>query len=186
MIEKSIRKVLQCETDYFRNIINEYKDKAYTLAISVVGSEAIAKDIVQEAFLKAFRNLNTFKGDAKFSTWFYRIVVNEAYNTHKKQKKYIRVDFESSENQESFSSGETSNKIDEDNQKFFVNKALGMLPPDYSLVLRLFYLEEFNTKEISEITGWTNSNTRVLLHRGRKKMEEVLVNKFNQKKEDLF
>jgi len=64
--------------------------------------------------------------------------------------------------------------LSEDEQRYCINEALKKLPPKESLVLRLFYLQEESVKEIGEITGWSASNVKVMLHRARKKMQVVL------------
>ena len=79
--------------------------------------------------------------------------------------------------------GELINQLHQDEYRDLVNEALKMLAPKESLVLRLFYLEEESIKAVCEITGWTNSNTKVTLHRARKSMLKAvnqLLNKINQ------
>ena len=187
MSKDSLKKVLEGDDEAFRLIVRKHKDDAYTLAMSVVKNEAVAQDVIQIAFIKAYNKLDTFRGESKFSTWFYRIVINEAYNRQKKQKKkaqplesVFQKEIPAEELNEIFS------KIEEDHQQYFINEALMKLPDNYSLALRLFYLEELSLKEITEITGWTNSNTRVQLHRARKAMKGVLSELLKLKKEDLY
>ena len=74
-----IRKVLQGDTDAFRWIIKNHKDMAYSLAMSVVKDEYIAREVLQISFVQAYTKLNTFLGKSKFSTWFFRIVIHESF-----------------------------------------------------------------------------------------------------------
>jgi len=87
-----IQKILAGDSEAFRHIITKYKDMAYSIAMSVIKDEFYAEEILQVSFLKAFDKLNTFKGRSKFSTWFYRIVINESFKYVKKHKTEF-VDF---------------------------------------------------------------------------------------------
>ncbi|TDO23962.1 RNA polymerase sigma factor [Pedobacter duraquae] len=176
-----IRKVCNGDTEAYRYFLKEYKDMAFSVALSVVKDEFIAEEVVQDAFMKAFRGMNSFNFQAKFSTWFYRIVTNEAFMRLNKIKKEIMVF--TSEFEADIPDGELINQLHQDEYRDLVNEALKMLAPKESLVLRLFYLEEESIKAVCEITGWTNSNTKVTLHRARKSMLKAvnqLLNKLNQ------
>lgn len=157
--------MLNGDTESFSYFVSTYKDMAYSLAVSVVKDEFTAADVVQEAYVKAFENLKSFKGNSKFSTWFFRIVINEAFNVfHKKKITYSEIDYNISES--------VKDNLEVADRSFFINEVLKQMPPTESLALRLFYLNENNLKEICEITGWSVSKTKVTLHRARKTMEE--------------
>jgi RNA polymerase sigma-70 factor (ECF subfamily) len=165
--ELYIKKVLNGDTEAFKFFVTQYKDLAFSIAVSVVKNEFTACDVVQEAFLKAFENLKSFKGKSKFSTWFFRIVINESYKVLQRNKvQYTNVEPEL----ESFAKDE----IKEQEQKYYINEVLRILPANESLVLRLFYLNENSMKEIQEMTGWNTSKVKVTLHRARKSMEVKL------------
>ncbi len=187
MSKDNFKKVLEGDDEAFRLIVRKHKDDAFTLAVSVVKNEAVAQDVVQVAFIKAYNKLDTFRRESKFSTWFCRIVINEAYNRRKKEQKKTEalenVSFDEISTEEL---NEVFSKIETDNQQYYINEALMKLPSNYSLALRLFYLKEFSLKEITEITGWTNTNTRVQLHRAREAMKKVLTELLKLKKEDLY
>jgi RNA polymerase sigma-70 factor (ECF subfamily) len=168
-----IRKVLDGQTEEFRYFIKQYKDLAFSVAFSVVKNEFTAAEIVQESFIKAYENLKSFKGQSKFSTWLCRIVINESFKTARKEKRTV--------SETGFVSGMDFQKnpvifdeLKETEQKHYINECLNLLPANECLVLRLFYLAENSIKEICEITGWSESNVKVHLHRGRKNMQEML------------
>ena len=167
-----IRKVCEGDTEAFRYFLKQYKGMAFSLAISVVKDEFAAEEVVQDAFVKAFKGLKAFNRKSKFSTWFYRIVLNEAFMRLKKLKRntiLFNADYVYDVPDESI-----LQSLHEDEQTHLINEALKRLPPNESLVLRLFYLEEESIKSVCEITGWSESNTKVLLHRARKSMLVVL------------
>lgn len=162
-----IKKVLSGDTDAFRYFVTSYKDMAFSVAVSVVKDEFTAADVVQEAFVRAFENLKSFKGKSKFSTWFFRIVINESFKILQKNKiQYTE--------KELVLEDIPVDKLKIVDQKFFINEALRTMTPNESLVLRLFYLNENDLNEICEMTGWSKSKVKVTLHRGRITMKEKL------------
>ncbi len=71
-----IQKVIEGDTESFRFIVEKYQDKAFSVAFSVLRNQLFTEDVVQEAFIKAYKKIDTYRGDAAFSTWLMRIVVN--------------------------------------------------------------------------------------------------------------
>jgi RNA polymerase sigma factor (sigma-70 family) len=177
MDEIYIPKVLNGDANAFRFLIRKYKDIGYSLAMSVVKDEFAAQDVLQASFVIAFSKLSTFKGKSKFCTWLYRIIINEAFKALKKQKKDI-VSYQESPVNHSVDIDETGLKIEGDDQRYYINEALKLLSPNESLALRLFYLGENSIEEITEITGWSNSNVKVILHRARINMRHMLESRF--------
>lgn len=185
MDEYYIKKVLDGDVDSFRFIINTYKDMAFSMAMSVVKDDLIAREVLQTSFVQAYINLSSFKNKSKFSTWLYRIVINEAFKVKKKEGR----DFIIFGNQSVLTTSESDDmakKIDEDEQKYYINEAMKILSSKESLILRLFYLEDNSIDDISDITGWTNSNIKVILHRARINMKQILKNNFNLDQHSLY
>jgi len=169
-----IQKVLDGNQDAFRFLIKKYQNLSYSYAMSVVKDEFLAQEVLQISFIKAYTKLNTFKSKSKFSTWLYRIIVNEAFKAlNKRKKEFPLIEHKQMETQE-FSTDFIEHSTKE-HQKYFINEALKKLGPKESLALRLFYLEEHSIKDITEITGWHKTNIKVLLHRGRINMKKILV-----------
>lgn len=164
-----IQKVLNGDTEGFRYFISNYKDLAFSVAISVVKDEFWAEEVVQESFIKVFQKLKTFKGHSSFKTWFYRIVINEAFQRIREEKKQHIYQNELQETELDSVEGSLKGLTPEE-QTLVVQEALKLIPPKESLVLRLFYLEDQPSKTIADETGWTEANVRVILHRGRKNM----------------
>ncbi|MBC8755712.1 sigma-70 family RNA polymerase sigma factor [Kordia sp. YSTF-M3] len=168
-----IQKVLDGNQDAFRFLIKKYKDLSYSYAMSIVKDEFIAQEVLQTSFIKAYTKLNTFKKNSKFSTWLYRIVVNEAFKVLNKRKKDFLVYEENTESNE-VGIDDMIFKTDVEYQQYYINEALKKLGAKESLALRLFYLEEHTINEITDITGWNKTNIKVLLHRGRNNMKKIL------------
>jgi len=170
-----IRKVIQGDTDEFRYFIDQYKDMAYSVAVSMTPDGSIAEDVVQEAFIKAFRNLKRFRRKAKFSTWLYAIVVNEARVQKRKHRSgVLSLDADSANGPELSEDNRAIHNLRAEDQKRAINGALSMLSDRESLLLRLFYLNENSVREINEITGFSVSSIKTGLHRARKSFARVL------------
>ena len=174
MSSEHIQKVLDGDDNAFRYFIEKYKDMAYSLAISIVKNPPIAEEVTQDAFLKAYKNLDKFEHRAKFSTWLYKIVTNEALKRlRKKQFKY--ADDISELNDEQYAEINNSiSSLTEQEQRFYINKGLEKLLPNDSLILRLYYLDENSLQEIIEITGLSGTNIKTILHRARKRFYSIL------------
>ena len=170
-----IDKVLSGDTEAFRYFLKTYKDMAFNIAVSIVKDDHYAEEIVQDAFMKAFNGLKAFNKTSKFKTWFYRIIVNESFQRIRKLKKDALILNFSELHEPCFIPGKEplSERVEQ------TVHAMKLLPPNENLVLNLFYLEEFTLKEVGEITGWTVANTKVLLHRARKKLRLQLEHKKN-------
>ena len=167
-----VKKVCQGDTEAFRYFLKTYKDMAFSLAVSILKDEFLADEVVQESFIKAFNGMKTFNSNSTFRTWFYRIVLNEAFQRRKKIKREF-LEFQP-EYKEEIMDESVLITLHKDEQIYYINEALKMLPDRESVVLRLFYLEEESIKDVCEITGWSESNTKVILHRARKSMFAAL------------
>jgi RNA polymerase sigma-70 factor (ECF subfamily) len=135
------------EKERFTDIVERYQDKLLRYATYMVHDEQKASDVVQDAFIKAYINLNGFDEKKKFSSWIYRIVHNEAMNSIKKYHKEVpllqNVDVQSEENIEyDFSKKEIIEKA---------QSCLDQMPLLYSEPLALYYLDEQSYEEISDI-----------------------------------
>ncbi len=182
MDEQIIRQVLNGDIEQFRHLISRYKNRSFSLARSIAGSDLTAEEAVQDAFIKAFQNLHKFRGKAKFSTWLYRIVYNESLRKARDKhalvtgfEEEIKVDQEPAVEPDAIAS------LHAEEQKEIINGILDSLRPAESLLLRLYYLEEKSIEEIEQITGLSHSNSKVLLHRARKHFAQVYTVKIKEK-----
>lgn len=170
-----LQKVLEGDISKFSYIIEKYKDMAFSIAFRIINNREDAEEIVQDSFLRAFKSLKKFRFDSKFSTWFYRIVVNNSLSKLKREKQDTRnIDIDKVsdsiiENVESVYKG----LIQVDQQKF-INYALSELCIEDRLLLTLYYLNENSIEEIAEITNISQETLKMKIHRARKKMYIVL------------
>jgi len=175
MDELYIQKVLEGDINSFRYLVDRYKDMSFSIAISLLKDEDEAKDAVQEAFVKAFSNLKSFRKRSGFSTWLYRIVVNESLGRLRKKKNEMSIDIPAEiSNDDETLTQQAAQNLSRYEQRKYINKVLDMMDGRESLLLRLFYLNDNNLNEIREITGFSLSNIRVILYRARKNFHSLL------------
>ena len=174
MDSEYIQKVLDGDAQAYRYFIEKYRDMAYSLAMGLVKNTQIAEEITQDAFLKAYQSLGNFEQRSKFSTWLYKIVTNEGLKRLRKKKFKYSDDVNALNSMEYTQVNDSVNQLTQQDQKFYINKSLEKLLPNDGLVLRLYYLNEKSLKEIGEITGFSNTNIKTILHRARKRFYVVL------------
>jgi RNA polymerase sigma factor (sigma-70 family) len=176
MENKIIQKVLEGNIDAFRYFVDQYKDMAYSITMSMTRDALLSEEIVQDAFLKAFQKLGQFRGESKFSTWFYTIVVNEV-RIKMRKKKLSTLSLEREDLNESDISevNQAVFNLQHDDQKQIINSTLSKLSPQESLLIRLFYLNDNSIEEIHTITRLNRSNIKTILHRARKHFYSILM-----------
>ena len=170
-----IDEVLKGNTNAFSYFIRTYQDKAYGVAIAIVKVDEDAKDVVQDSFLTAYSSLGSFRNDAKFSTWFYRIVVNKALQFIKRRERIVEVarDYWMSDEEKS-ACNEAISQLRKQDLKHLIKKVFAKMPSKETLVLQLYYIDDQDIMEIEEITAFSKSNVKVLLHRGRGRFYKIL------------
>lgn len=149
-------------------LINRYKNMVFTLAFNILQNKEDAEELAQDAFVKAYNALSSFKADSLFTTWLYRIVINASLNKKKLNKKKLvahenGIDIESDVD-------DLLEHQEKSNRKKIVHSAIGLLKTDERLCITLFYLNELSIAEINELTDISIANIKVLLHRGRKSL----------------
>lgn len=164
-----IKAILTGDKEAFRYFITNYQEMAVRVAFSMVQDEGIAKQVVQSAFIQAFKSLPTFRQEAQFSTWLYRIVVNESIKLNRQRKtdqRTVPISAEHTISLHTHNGAIETMALKEKKQE--INRALALMKPKERLILELYYLQENSIAEINIITGFSVSNVKVLLHRARK------------------
>lgn len=170
-----IDRVLQGDSNAFAQLIDRYKNMAYTLAIKIVRNHEDAEEVAQDSFIKAYEKLASFKGDSKFSTWLYTIVYRNSI-TRMRKKKVATSDIDSFviDNHSEGGDSPQLESLKHDEQQKYVREAVNRLPEKDALLITLYYLNENSVEEIEQITGLTQSNIKVRMFRARKKLNESL------------
>lgn len=156
-------------------IVDKYKNKAFSMLKRMLKNEFDAEEVLQDCFLKAYKSLNAFKGEAKFSTWFYRIVYNTALTKLSSQKRKTESEMTSVEDHFNLESQYGADEIEKKDLSKFVQETITKLPERYSAVITMFYLNEMTIEEISGVMGITVSNVKVMLHRSRNALRDLIL-----------
>lgn len=176
-----IARVLGGETAAFEHLVNRYKDMAFSIARRVCANAEDAEEVAQDAFMKAYQALDKFKQESKFSTWLYRIVTNTAISsTRKKKIAMASLDETLVENFSEDEIQENLNQFSSEEQSRYVKEAMQQLHPQDALLINMFYTDELSIEEVSEVTGLSQANVKVRLHRIRKKLYVLLDDMFKK------
>ena len=143
----------------------------YSVSLRIVNDSAEAEDVMQESFLSAFRNINTYRGEVSFGAWMKRIVINRSLDVLKKRK----VKFEEMTEKTNWIP-DSSSEIPEVNTEI-LKSAINSLPDNYRTILSLFMIEGYDHDEISQSLGISNSSSRVSLLRAKNKLKDILKGK---------
>ncbi len=164
-----IERCRQGDRDAHYQLYKLYSRSMYNVGYRIVNNDAEAEDVLQEAFISAFKSLHYYRGDATFGSWLKRIVVNKAINVLKTRRTERFPD------DEKFDVGEEV--VSEEEFQFSVEqvrKAMEILPDGYRSVLSLYLLEGYDHGEIAEILGISESTSKSQFNRSKKKLREIL------------
>jgi RNA polymerase sigma factor (sigma-70 family) len=164
-----IRKVLSGDVNAFSKLVADYKDLAFTLAFNIILNGEDAEEVVQDAFVNAYKSLHRFKNESKFSTWFYRIVVNASLNKRKIKKIHTVTNEPELLADAAFDISALDNYKNEE-QKKFIKLSMAGLNEKERICITMYYLNELSMEEINELTGISIASVKVLLYRGRKSL----------------
>ena len=143
----------------------------YNVGYRIVNNADEAEDVLQEAFISAFKSLHHYRGDSTFGAWLKRIVVNKAIN-HVSKRKFERIPED-----DHWDIGEEVQKDEFEDFPFTVERvkrAIELLPDGYRMVLSLYLLEGYDHQEIAEILKITESTSKSQVNRSKKKLKEIL------------
>ena len=161
------------QREAFECIVKEYSEQLYWQIRRMVLSHDDANDILQNTFIKAWMNIDYFRGEAKLSTWLYRIALNECLTFLNKQRANAQLSIDDIQ-------AEMANKLETDpyfdgdeTQKIFLN-AVHALPEKQQRVFNLKYFKEMKYEEISEILGTSIGALKASYHHAVKKIVNFL------------
>ncbi len=160
----------------------------FTLVYRFTDNREDAEEIGQDVFVKAYRSLADFRGEAKFSTWLYTIVRTSCITFLRKK----RLDTTSLDNERTFLQVENkesrfnANAIEQKSKHAMVNAAIRLLSPDDTQILTLFYKGEQTLDEIGRVMGLDPNTVKVKLHRARNRLKEKMEKHFSYAVRELY
>ena len=197
-----INKIQSGDINAFREIVDEYKDKAFSLTVKILKNRAEAEDSLQEAFIKLYKAISDkqFKSESKLSTYFFSIVYNTAVDSYRKytskQFNITSIDVTDSSYKEGdelvknfresdidtllYARGKESTDstvIKSEIQKI-IEKYIRVIPEHYSIILNMFYVNDLSHNEISDILKLPLGTVKNRIFRAKEKLREILLKKF--------
>ena len=177
---------MSADAQKYSRIIEQYKDLAYSIALKITKNPQDAEEIVQDAFVKAFRGMHAFRGESQFSSWFYRIVYNTALSSVRRKKLPLSPLEDWVERPDASLSNRTSLEMDHKDRRFYLRQALEKLSILDFTLLSLYYYEDMSLGEIAEIIGKKRNYMKVLMQRARKKLYNALDESVKEELKDLL
>ncbi len=166
----------------FRELVETWKDMVYNTVLGIVQHEADAEDVAQEVFVQVYQSIGSFRGDAKLSTWLYRIAVTKALDFVKKRNRKKRWGLVSSlfgEKQEAIADAapdfhHPGVQMENKERAAVLFKALDQLPERQKAVFVLHKLEGLPAKEIGEVMDMSMATVEGLMHRAKANLRKLL------------
>jgi RNA polymerase sigma factor (sigma-70 family) len=168
----------------FGLLIDRHKDGAFTLALRILGSREEAEEVVQDAFVRAYRGLGEFRGDSRFGTWLYRIVFNLSM-TRAKRRRPRTESLDSLPEEPADLVGESDGggileRLERQDAMDLLAKGLAKLPEHYRIAVELFYLQEQSYEEIATIMAIPIGTVKTYLFRARARLKVLLAKAVNE------
>lgn len=171
-----IEQTLQGNQAAYADLVKRHQRFVFTLAMRFTKTREDAEEVAQDSFIKAYRSLQNFQGQSKFSTWLYSIVYTTAMTFLRKRKlDTSSIDDENNHLQLENQSGGFKNDLAENKSRsYYVNQAIEQLLPDDAMIITLFYKGEQSLEEIAVTLGIEPNNVKVKLFRARQRLKEKL------------
>ncbi len=159
----------------FEQLVIRHQELVFSLAYKLTGNREMANDVAQEAFIRAWKAIEKFRGDSTFSTWIYRITVNSAWTLRKKAKKHNTLNID--DTYEPIVIDEKKDPelvaINSDLSSVLVN-ALDKIPIEQRIIVELKNIEGRSHKEIADYLDISVTAAKVRLHRAHQKLRQIL------------
>ena len=172
-----IKRILEGETNLFSYFLERYSRSIHSLIARIIPSKEDAEELTQDTFLKAFRKLDTFKGECSFSTWLFRIAYNTAISAIRKKRIILPIIDDAM--LEGVSDELVDSVFEDDEDEIRLQKleaAITKLTVEEKMLITLFYTDNKPVAEIAYLLELTTDNVKVRLYRVRKKLYVLMTN----------
>lgn len=171
----------------FQLLVERYQHFVFTIAFKMLRSREEAEEVAQDVFVKVYKTLHSYEQKSKFSTWLYTVTYRTAIDTaRKKQLLTDSIDEETYFLQLENTGDSPLEEVQQSDIQHQIQLAINRLRPDDAALITLFYLNEKPIKEISVITGLTETNIKTKLHRIREVLREHLNAHFKAEIQDFL
>ena len=177
--EQVVTRILAGETALYELLMRRHNQRLYRVARAILRDDSEAEDVMQEAYVRAYQNLASFEGRAKFATWLTRIAFHEALARVRRRSRFQSIDSSDPSHGDLMNSATSSGRSPE--QKSYdqelsglIEKAVLSLPDEYRVVFMLRDVEGISTEETAQCLNLTRENVKVRLHRAHAKLRKQL------------
>jgi RNA polymerase sigma-70 factor, ECF subfamily len=181
LVKQRIKEVLKGDQNAYSEVVELYKDKVYQICYRMLGNRHEAEDMAQEAFVRAYVNIQSFNINLKFSTWLYRIATNLCIDRIRKKKPdyYLDAEIAGTDGLDMYSqvasdSPGPETEVESLELQDTIQAEIMKLPEKYRSVIILKYIEELSLKEISEILDMPIGTIKTRIPRGREALRKQL------------
>lgn len=166
----------------FDELVIRFQKRVFNFAYGIAGNYDDANDVAQEAFVRVFNSIGTFRGDANFTTWIYRIVTNVYLDERKKAKshrqisldEYIELD-ENSVSRQIVDDGDTPDEIAQNKERNrVIREMIGSLPEYQKIIVTLYHIQDKSYEEIADILQLPIGTVKSRLNRARRALKELM------------
>ena len=180
--------ILKCKNgnvEAFEELVLKYQRQVYTVAYRFMGNHEDASDLAQEAFIKAYKSIDRFRGESSLKTWLYHIVANVCRDELRKRKKgqVLSLDAPISTDE-----GKITRQTEDwtyapdllyesKEVQYFIQEAINQLTPEYKEVIILREIQGFSYEEIAQLLDCSLGTIKSRLNRARKAMRDILINR---------
>ncbi len=172
-----VQRAQEGDSGAFSELVLSHQQFAYNVALRAVNNSQDAEDIVQEAFVRAWKSLSRFRADARFRTWLYRIVINLCYNQLPKLQKepeLLNDDQDGQWNKVNQRNGDPVGSLEQKEVLDLIKRQIKTLPASYQIMLLLRVQEDCSYAEISEIMDLPLGTVKTGIFRARERLKEAL------------
>ena len=159
----------------FEELVKRHQDLVFSLSFKLTGNRELANDVAQEAFIRAWKAIEKFRGDSTFGTWIYRITVNTAWTLRKKAKKHYSLNIEDTQEPVVIDEKKDPELVAINSDLSVVlRKALNQIPLEQRIIVELKNIEGRSHKEIADYLDISVTAAKVRLHRAHQKLRNIL------------
>lgn|SRR5699024_2510928 len=162
------------ESDAMTKIYKKYHNELYFYALNLCRKEDLAKDLVSESFFRAFISSNQPKAEESFKYWLFRILKNHYIDLVRKERESLTLDTHKKFTPDDTAIEPAKNYIEKERNQYLYKHLMTLEPIVYREVIYLYYYVEMSIKEISIVINRTETNTKTILYRARKKLGKLL------------
>jgi RNA polymerase sigma-70 factor (ECF subfamily) len=172
--EEVVERVLAGDTSLFEILMRRYNQRLFRVARSILSDDTEAEDVMQEAYVRAFRELANFRGEARFSTWLTRIAVHEALARARKGRRLVSIEGGGEPPEPPSETAGPERDLENRELQGVLRDAVEVLPDPLRTVFCLREIEGLSTEQTADALGLSVENVRVRLHRAKRSLRQTL------------